>query len=72
MSPEEAWLEVVRRKLYVMPPAAVGPREWYVTDDARTFHGFGEGPIQAIKAFLSGNRPGVETSPDADDMSFLE
>jgi hypothetical protein len=61
MTPEEAWGEVVKRGLYVMPPAAVGPREWYVTDDERTAHGFGVGPIQAIKAFLA-----------TDDLDFLE
>lgn len=65
MTPEEAWAEVVKRRLYVMPPARVGAQEWYVTDDDRTAHGFGASPLAAIKCYIA-------ALPAADDLSFLE
>ena len=68
MTPEEAWGEVVERHLYVMPPARVGPQDWYVTNDERSSHGFGGSPIAAIKNFLANEK----VVPVADDLSFLE
>jgi len=70
MTGEEVIHEIVARRLYVMPPAAVGPREWYVTDDDRTAHGFGIGPVQAVKDFIK-NKDAVP-APVAGDLSFLE
>jgi len=67
MSPEEAWAEVVTRRLYVMPPAGCVPTTWYVTDDQHTGHGFGASPIAAIKDFLANAK-----APVADDLAFLE
>ena len=68
MTAEEAWGLVVERRLYVMPPAACVPTTWYVTDDARTGHGFGPSPIAAIKDFVAK----LTSAPAADDLSFLE
>jgi len=68
MTAEEAWGEVVTRRLYVMPPAGCQPTTWYVTDDARTSHGFGENPVAAIKDFLKN----MKVAPVAEDLSFLE